>query len=56
MGVDGTKYYFTVNYFDQKTGVIWSAPESSILGKLVEIGYRLVDEAIGLGSKVNLES
>ena len=39
LGLDGTKYYFSVH---SQTGVVWSPSEGTKMERLVNIGYKLI--------------
>jgi hypothetical protein len=41
-GTDGTNYYFSINDFGTKTGMVWSPFEGSLMGRLVEVGKELI--------------
>lgn len=43
MGLDGVNYYFTIRNLGQKSGTIWAPSESSKMGRLVKIGYELIN-------------
>ncbi len=41
-GTDGTDYYFSINDFGTKTGMVWSPSKGSLMGRLVEVGKELI--------------
>lgn len=60
-GLDGENYYFSINNYGLKTGKIWTPSENSKMGRLVKIGYELIDltkngnEPCGFNDKLKTE-
>ena len=55
LGTDGTDYYFSINNSGLKTGTIWSPPEDSKLGKLINISNQLIKLAKSRKSVVTFD-
>jgi len=45
VGFDGTDYYFSINKYGLKSGTIWSPSNKTKMGKLVDIGEKLIELA-----------
>lgn len=41
-GTDGTDYYFSIDDFGTKTGMVWSPTQGSLMGRLVAVGQELI--------------
>jgi hypothetical protein len=55
MGLDGTEYLFSVREFGQRVGTVWSPPESSKMGRLVEVGYKLIELATNKDESIEFD-
>ena len=55
VGLDGTKYYFSIRKYGMKSGVIWSPHEESKMSKLIDAGLGLITLAKSEHSSVKIE-
>ncbi|MEG1555673.1 MAG: hypothetical protein RR356_02990 [Bacteroidales bacterium] len=55
IGLDGTDYYFSVDRYGLKSGKIWSPSKMTKIGRLVDVGDKLIELAKSKKEKVKLD-